>query len=427
MMIELKSTNSSKVASALIKARRNAGSPTMGMVMTLIVVTDARGYHRAAEAALAASREHPCRLLLVVTSTTTRSSGLDAEIHLGEGVPGETVVLRMRGEVAEHPASVVLPLLLPDSPVVAWWPGDAPHSLSEDPIGALANRRITDADGTRDPVGTLQARAAHHGPGETDLTWTRLTPWRALLAAAVDQYPATFTAAVVEAKRGHASAQLMAAWLEDRLGLDVQVKSTKGPGITGVRLTTAAGDISLTRDDGLLAEYAVPGQPRRLVALKRRDTEDLIAEELRRMDDDDIFDAAAHVLVRRSERTRAAKAEADGTAETTTAGGTAAGKTTAGGKAAGKTTTARKTAARKTAARKTTARKTAAADGAAPGTKKAGSRPRRSGAAAQEPSGSSTPPSGSGRPEPTSSTEGPGSGGSATSEATGAPGATTTD
>ncbi|SDE50769.1 glucose-6-phosphate dehydrogenase assembly protein OpcA [Auraticoccus monumenti] len=394
MMIELKSTNSSKVASALIKARRNAGSPTMGMVMTLIVVTDGRGYQRAAEAALAASREHPCRLLLVVTSTTTKTSGLDAEIHLGERVPGETVVLRMRGEVAEHPASVVLPLLLPDSPVVAWWPGDAPHSLSEDPIGALANRRITDADGTRDPVGSLEARAAHHGPGETDLTWTRLTPWRALLAAAVDQYPATFTAAAVEAKRGHAGAQLMAAWLEDRLGVEVAVKATKGPGITGVRLTTAAGDISLTRDDGLLAEYAVPGQPRRLVALKRRDTEDLIAEELRRMDDDDIFESAAHVLVRRSERARAAKAKDTGTGTTKTTG----------------------TATKKTAA----ARKTAGT------TKKAAtSRPRRS-IAAKTSDSTSNGPSGSGRPEPTSSTEGPGSGGSATHEATDAPGATTT-
>ncbi|RCK70557.1 OxPP cycle protein OpcA [Desertihabitans brevis] len=342
MKIELKSTNSSKVASALIKARRNAGSPTMGMVMTLIVVTDSQGYQRAEKAALAASFEHPCRLLLVVTNSRTKTSGLDAEIRVGERVPGETVVLRMRGEVAEHPASVLLPLLLPDSPVVAWWPTQAPENLSTDPIGRLANRRITDADGTRQPMASLEHRARHHGPGETDLTWARLTPWRALLAAAVDQYPATFTAAVVEAQRGHASAQLMAAWLENRLGLQVEVKNTRGPGITGVRLTTAAGDIAITRDDGLLAEYSVPGQPKRLVALKRRDTEDLIAEELRRLDDDDIFEAAVTTLVRRMRREQTRKSGAAKAAGTKTG----AAKKTAARSSSRKSTTAKRTTAR---------------------------------------------------------------------------------
>ncbi len=373
MQIDLKATNSSRVASALIKARRSAGSPTTGMVMTLIVVTDARGYPRAAEAALAASREHPCRLLLVVTSTSTRTSGLDAEIRLGEGSPGESVVLRMRGEVAEHPASVLLPLLLPDSPVVAWWPGEAPVNLAEDPIGALAGRRITDADGTSNPLATLVARAAHHGPGQTDLTWTRLTPWRGLLAAAVDQYPATFSAAAVEARRGHAGAQLMAAWLQDRLGLDVVVRNTRGPGITGVRLTTAAGDIAITRDDGLLAEYAVPGQPKRLVALKRRDTEDLIAEELRRMDDDDIFGQAAQTLVLRSTRARTS---------TTTKASTS--------KAPARKSAARKTTTKKaTAAKKGTAGRTAASKGSSPATEGPGA----GGSASVEERSSTTPTS----------------------------------
>ena len=64
--------------------------------------------------------------------------------------------------------------------------------------------------------------------------------------------------------------------------------------MTAVRMTTAAGDIAITRSDGLLASYTVPGQPERLVALKRRETTDLITEELRRMDDDDVY---AHALL----------------------------------------------------------------------------------------------------------------------------------
>ena len=30
------------------------------------------------------------------------------------------------GPLAGHASSVVLPFLLPDTPVVTWWPGDAP-------------------------------------------------------------------------------------------------------------------------------------------------------------------------------------------------------------------------------------------------------------------------------------------------------------
>lgn len=296
MLIELKSTDSSKIAAALIKARRNVGSPAMGMVMTLIVVTTQRGFDAAAEAAHAASREHPCRVLLVVHSNA-RTSGLDAEIRLGESVPSETIVLRMRGEVADHPTSVLLPLLLPDSPVVAWWPGEGPEDMASDAIGSLANRRITDAEGARNPIQALLRTSADLAPGETDLAWTRITPWRALLAAAVDQYPATFTAAAVEAPRDNAPAALLAGWLEDRLKLKVDLRDGDGPGLTGVYLTTAAGDIAITRDDGLLAEYTVPGQPKRRVALKRRDTADLITEELRRMGDDDVYVAAAQAAV----------------------------------------------------------------------------------------------------------------------------------
>ena len=39
----------------------------------------------------------------------------------------------------------MLPLLLPDSPVAIWWPTSAPADTAADPLGALAQRRITDS------------------------------------------------------------------------------------------------------------------------------------------------------------------------------------------------------------------------------------------------------------------------------------------
>ena len=126
MIISLNDTTSAKISAGLLRARRSSGSPAQGMVLTLIIVCDESEYARAMEASMAAGREHPSRILLVVTAGG-RIASLDAEVHIGEGTPGEVVVIRMRGAVAAHPASVIRPLLLPDSPVVIWWPGKAPQ------------------------------------------------------------------------------------------------------------------------------------------------------------------------------------------------------------------------------------------------------------------------------------------------------------
>lgn len=289
MIITLNETNSSKISAALLRARRSAGSPAMGMVLTLIIVCDENDYAEAMQASMEAGREHPSRILLVVIGRNGPSS-LDAEVQIGEGMPGEVVIVRMRGLVAAHSASVIRPLLLPDSPVVIWWPGKCPADLSSDNLAQLAGRRLTDAAQAARPSAALQARADNYLPGDTDLSWTRLTPWRALLAASLDQYPSKIKAAVVEAERSNPSADLLAAWLQAGLKVDVERRASAGPGITAVQLITAAGAIAITRPDGLLASYAVPGQPERLVALKRRGISELITEELRRMDADEVFE-----------------------------------------------------------------------------------------------------------------------------------------
>ena len=120
---------------------------------------------------------------------------------------------------------------------------------------------------------------------------------------------------VVEAERHNPSADLLAAWLQAGLKVEVQRRVSGGPGITAVRMTTAAGDIAITRPDGLLASYTVPGQPERLVALKRRDISELITEELRRMDADQVFEHTVKTFLKATQPTRKppAKAEAEDT------------------------------------------------------------------------------------------------------------------
>lgn len=290
MNIDLTETNSGAVASALVRARRSAGSPAMGMVLTLVVVTDEAGRYDAMKTASSVSAEHPSRVLGVIRRSPRGPARLDASIKIGNNVSGEAVLLRTSGQLVHHAESAVLPLLLPDSPVVVWWPSRAPDDLAADPLGALGQRRISDSAAvSRGRRGALLAQAKHYSPGNTDLAWTRLTPWRALLAAALDQHPVKITGAVVAAERVNPSADLMAAWLNVRLGIDVERRTTRGPGITDVRLETRHGDIAISRPSGRSATFTIPGEADRPVALKRRDVAELLAEELRRLDEDDVF------------------------------------------------------------------------------------------------------------------------------------------
>jgi glucose-6-phosphate dehydrogenase assembly protein OpcA len=80
VIVNLENTTSAKISSALVKARRTAGSPTMGMVLTLIIVAEEKEYADALQSSMEAGREHPSRILLVVTNSS-RKPALDAEVR----------------------------------------------------------------------------------------------------------------------------------------------------------------------------------------------------------------------------------------------------------------------------------------------------------------------------------------------------------
>ena len=198
-------------------------------------------------------------------------------------------MLRLRGQLADHANSVAIPLLLTDTPVVAYWPEGGPAVPEDDPIGRHAQRRITDAATAEDVGRELAVRRDGYRPGDTDLSWTRLTPWRAVLAAVFDQPTPAVSAAVVSAEEGNPSAVLLATWLRHCLDVPVEQVVSEGPGITEVRLTTSEGDIQVSRTDGVTAILSRPGAPDSRVALPRRDLAELLAEELRRLDPDEVY------------------------------------------------------------------------------------------------------------------------------------------
>jgi glucose-6-phosphate dehydrogenase assembly protein OpcA len=308
-VIAIEQTNAAGIAAALVRARRTAGSPAMGMVLTLVIVVEDEYADVALDQTRQASREHPARVLAVVLGDKRGRGSVSASVGIGDGWGGETALITLTGEVAKLPESVVLPLLLPDSPVVVWWPHDAPPEPAADPLGRLAQRRITDSAAVaRNKSRVLAALCAAHAPGNTDLAWTRLTPWRALLAAALDQHPLKVTGASISAEHGNPSADLLAAWLEDRLKVTVDRHVSDGPGITQVTLDTKAGPIRISRPDGRLATFTTPNRPDRPIALKRRDVPELLAEELRRLDEDEVYAATARRLAKPATRPTRKKA-----------------------------------------------------------------------------------------------------------------------
>lgn len=292
MIVDLPSTTTAAVSKKMVELRNDVGAMTLGRVLTLVIVVNEAEADEAIEAANDASHQHPCRIIAVVPGSKRGVNRLDAQIRVGgDAGASEVIVLRLHGPLSGHGDSVVLPMLLPDSPVVAWWPKDAPEDVYASAIGQMAQRRITDAAEARSPRVELKRRADSYQPGDTDLAWTRITLWRGLLAAALDQPPyEPVVKATVNGASNSPSTDLLAAWLAQTLKCPVaRARTRAGSGMVSVRLERRTDKIDFTRPDGSVATLTQTGQPVRRISLSRRPLADCLAEELRRLDPDETY------------------------------------------------------------------------------------------------------------------------------------------
>lgn len=290
MIVELSDTTTNEINKKITGLREEGGALTLGRVLTLVIsVDDEDTLEGAVEAATFASREHPCRVIVALPGDRDSStSRLDAELRVGRDAgAGEVVVLRLHGDLADHADSVVLPFLLPDTPVVAWWPTVAPRIPSEDALGRLAVRRITDATRSAEPLTAIRGRLPGYSPGDTDISWSRITYWRALLASAIDEPPhEPIESAVVSGLQSEPALDILAGWLASRIDGTV----TRAVGTLKVELHRASETVTLSRpQEGVTATLSRTSRPVALLPLGRRDVPECLAEELRRLDADDIY------------------------------------------------------------------------------------------------------------------------------------------
>ena len=295
-MTTLWDTTGTAVVKALAAERRTGGAVLSGLALTLVVVVDERDVHEAEAAATTAASRHPCRLLIVIRRQVDAPvPRLDAEVLVGGRLgPGEAVVMRMYGRLGLHAESVTLPLLAPDAPVVTWWHGPPPDLIAHDPLGVFADRRVTDIRGCPDSVAALRQRAEDFRPGDTDLAWTRTTPWRAELASAFDTVRGAAVSARVIGRPEDPATALLAGWLSSRFKVPVPVEQAPGraAGVGGIGVSEVSvelddgGSVRLSRRDAGSVLLQRTDQPDSEVSLPERQTGELLAEELRRLDAD---------------------------------------------------------------------------------------------------------------------------------------------
>lgn len=345
MIFELPDCSTVDIAKQLTRIRESGTQATTGRVLTLIVVANETDDIPALLANVtAASREHPSRVLVLVADRSeavvcahsielpaageepethalglNQASRLDAEIRIGgDAGAAEIIVMHLQGPVATHMEQVVTPLLLPDTPIVAWWPSHAPVSPAEHPIGKLAQRRIIDSR-FDDLPDSIYTRRDHYTPGDSDMCWARITPWRGVVATTLDQPPhRAVIDATLQGPKTSSNVDLAAGWLADRLGANIVRGCTSDPQVpldAAGRPEQAVQHLEITRQgeengvpvtdtivlnvlDANTIEVLVAGKPPAKVAIASRTRSDCLAEELRHLDPDVAYARALRGLER---------------------------------------------------------------------------------------------------------------------------------
>jgi len=356
---------------ARLRRSRTAHSRELGVpvarasVLNLVVFATREAHARRAARTIAdLAIRHPSRAV-VVLADRERTPGISdlglycrlAGSEATQQVSYEQVLIRARGDADARLASAVIPLLLPDLPVFLWWTGTPPLKAAHfDALLTLADRLIVDSADFARPDRTLTeiaavARSGHGSYGVTDFNWTRLTPWRDLVAQFFD-VPAwrPFLDGIFGVRVGFAvdadgreihpsQALLFAGWLASRLGwlaveriapseaggllfsmargdsagagpirMRVRPRFERGMDegdLSGLRIQSVAGGreaqfvIKRIGETHAGTSVVIDGATvvSRVVALRRPEVSDLLGEELTIARSDSIYEGALAALV----------------------------------------------------------------------------------------------------------------------------------
>jgi glucose-6-phosphate dehydrogenase assembly protein OpcA len=227
------------------------------------------------------AERHPSRTI-VLFPRPDADDGLDGDVQVdcfpaGEGrqVCTETIRIRLQGERATAPASVVQPLLLPDLPAFLRWRGLPPFGAPEfESLIDVVDRLIVDTTEWPDlPESYLALADVFDRVAVSDIAWARTSRWRPMLASL---WPDIATVKRIRVTGTAAQAHLLAGWLRSRLAHDVELEHEPSDRLVGVDI------------DGEPAPFP-PGDP--------PTGADVLSEELDTFGRDRIYEAAVRAAV----------------------------------------------------------------------------------------------------------------------------------
>jgi hypothetical protein len=204
----------------------------------------------AARATLAGLGErHPSRTILLLPNPDAEN-GIATELSVQRfGLPGlerqictEVIELRLGGETARVPASVVLPLLRGDLPVFLRWRGRPPFGAQElEQLVDICDRLIVDSsEWERVQEGFAELERYLDRAAVSDIAWARLLPWRLALAA---RWPGIATVSRLDVRGPQPEARLLAGWLRSRLGIQLELELDPAVTVEAVSIDGEAVDV----------------------------------------------------------------------------------------------------------------------------------------------------------------------------------------
>lgn len=209
--------------------------------MTHVVWAPPKWLDRAKGILAGLEERHPSRTVFVVpepgrTSTVEADVAVrDFELGGGREVLSEVIELRLRGDAARHPASVVLPLLISDLPAFCRWRGQPDwDGEALDELVEVVDRLVVDSsEWPRIPAAYRRFAELFDRVAASDLAWRRTLPWRVVLA---DHWPGIRTTKRLSVDGPRADALLLAGWLRSRLGRDVALTRRDAEAVEAVRI-----------------------------------------------------------------------------------------------------------------------------------------------------------------------------------------------
>ena len=184
-------------------------------------------WQQAATTTLAGMGErHPSRTLLLFPqpdAAGTLAARVSLECHELPGLErhlcNEVIELRLQGGRSQAPASIVVPLLLPDLPVFLRWRGRPDFSSPVfDQLVEVVDRLVVDSSEWPDVPGAYaELSALFDRVAVSDIAWRRTLLWRQALAQSWPELPDRVTGPPAETA-------LVAGWLRSRAGAEVEIE-----------------------------------------------------------------------------------------------------------------------------------------------------------------------------------------------------------